>query len=332
MLGKNLRNNAHRIGRIAACAAALWLGCAPFTAQAAYPERPITLLVPFAPGGPTDIIARVLANAWSKMLGQNVVVDNRSGAAGNIGMGQAARATPDGYTLMLTSTAIAVNPALFKTLPYDPFKDFAPISELVAAPNVLVVKPDSGIKSIADLVAQAKADPKKFNYASPGAGTKSHLTGELLKLRAGIEMVHVPFRGAGPAAQAVIAGTVQVGAVAEGAAEPLIKNGQLRALAVTSAKRWFSLPEVPTMIESGYPNFVSDTFNALFAPAATPKEIIAYLAKQSKAAFEQPELREQARKAGFEVVAGTPEQLAARVKAEVPAARELAAKAGITPK
>lgn len=325
-----IADRARRIGWIVIGAAAV-LAVTPPVAQAAYPERTITLLVPFAPAGPTDIIARMLANAWQKMLGQSVVVDNRSGAAGNIGMGQAAHATPDGYTLMVTSTAIAVNTALFKTLPYDPFKDFAPISELVNAPNVLVVKPDSGINSIADLVKDAKANPKKYNYASPGAGTKSHLTGELLKLRADIEMVHVPFRGAGPAAQAVIAGTVQVGAVAEGAAEPLIKNGQLKALAVTSRKRWFSLPEVPTMIESGYPDFVSDTFNALFAPAATPKEIITYLAKQSKAAFEQPELRAQARKAGFEVVAGTPEELAARVKSEVPAARELAAKAGISP-
>ena len=144
-------------------------------------------------------------------------------------------------------------------------------------------------------------------------------------------MVHVPFRGAGPAAQAVLASTMQVGSVAEGAAEPLIKDGQLRALAVTSAKRWFSLPDVPTMIEAGYPGFVSDTFNALFAPAATPQDIVALLARQSKAAFERPEQREQARKAGFEVVAGTPEELAARVKAEVPAVRELAGKAGIKP-
>jgi tripartite-type tricarboxylate transporter receptor subunit TctC len=329
MLRRGSRSRV-RIGWAVACAA-LVLAFAP-GAQAAYPERPITLLVPFAPAGPTDIIARILANAWSHRLGQNVIVDNRSGAAGNIGMGQAAHATPDGYTLLLTSTAIAVNTALFKTLPYDPFKDFAPISELVNAPNVLVVKPDSDIHSIADLVKDAKANPSKYNYASPGVGTKSHLTGELLKLRAGINMVHVPFRGAGPAAQAVIAGTVQVGSVAEGAAEPLIKNGQLRALAVTSKARWFSLPDVPTMIESGYPDFVSDTFNALFAPAATPKDIVAFLAKESRAAFEQPEQREQARKAGFEVVAGTPEQLAARVKAEVPVARELASKAGIVAK
>jgi tripartite-type tricarboxylate transporter receptor subunit TctC len=299
--------------------------------RAAYPERPITLVVPFAPGGPTDIIARILSIALSQSLGQNVVVDNRGGAAGNIGMGQVARAAPDGYTLLLTSTAIAVNPALFKNLPYDPLKDFLPISELVNAPNVLVVRGDSDIKTVADLVAQAKANPAKFNYASPGAGTKSHLTGELLKLRAGIQMVHVPFRGAGPAAQAVLANTTQVGSVALAAAESLIKDGQLRALAVTSTKRWFSLPDVPTMIEAGFPDFVSDTFNALFAPAGTPPEIMAVLVRESRAAFQNPEAREQARKAGFEVVAGTPEQLTARVAAEIPAVRELVAKAGIKP-
>jgi tripartite-type tricarboxylate transporter receptor subunit TctC len=303
----------------------------PASALAAYPERPITLIVPFAPGGPTDIIARILATALSQTLGQNVIVDNRGGAAGNIGMGQAARATPDGYTLLLTSTAVAVNTALFKNLPYDPFKDFVPVSELVSAPNVLVVRPDAGIATIADLVARAKAEPAKFNYSSPGAGTKSHLTGEMLKLRAGIEMVHVPYRGAGPAAQAVLAGTTQIGSVALAAAESLIKSGQLRALAVTSTTRWFSLPDVPTMIEAGYPGFVSDTFNALLAPAGTPPQIVALLVKESRAAFARPEAREQAHRAGFEIVAGTPEQLAARITTEIAVVRELVTKAGIKP-
>ena len=326
----NARGDMRRIGLAAACAGIL--GCLVVPASAAaYPERPISVVVPFAPGGPTDIIARILSIAFSQSLGQQVIVDNRGGAAGNIGMGQVARATPDGYTLLLTSTAIAVNPALFKSLPYDPIKDFAPISELVNAPNVLVVRPDSGINTIADLVAQAKANPQKFNYSSPGAGTKSHLTGELLKLRAGIQMVHVPFRGAGPAAQAVLANTVQVGSVALAAAESLIKDGQLRALAVTSEKRWFSLPDIPTMIETGYPGFISDTFNALLAPANVPPDILALLVRESRAAFEKPEAREQARKAGFEVVAGTPEQLAARIKAEIPSVRELVEKAGIKP-
>jgi tripartite-type tricarboxylate transporter receptor subunit TctC len=300
-------------------------------AQAAYPERNITLIVPFAPGGPTDIIARILSTAFQKSLGQSVVVDNRGGAAGNIGMAAVARATPDGYTLLLTSTAIAVNPALFAHLPYDPFKDFAPISELVNAPNVIIVRADSGIASIADLVARAKDSPSAFNYSSPGVGTKSQLAAEQLKLRAGIQMVHVPYRGAGPATLAVLEGTVQVGSVALSAAEALIKDGKLTALAVTGAHRWFSLPEVPTMIEQGYPGFVSDTFNALFAPAGTPPDIVALLAKQSHAALTDSAAREQARLAGFEIVAGTPDELAARMAAEIPAVKELVEKIGIKP-
>ena len=318
---------ARRALHLVACAVAL-IAFGP-NAQAAWPERPITLIIPFAPGGPPDIIARILQTTLGQALGQQLIIDNRAGAAGNIAMGQVARAKADGYTLMLTTTAIAVNPALFKNLPYDSFRDFAPISELVNAPNVLVVHPNSGINSIAELVAQVKANPTKFNYSSPGAGTKSHLTGELLKLRAGIQMVHIPFRGAGPAAQAVLANTVQVGSVALAAAETLIQDGQLRALAVTSAKRWFSLPNVPTMIESGYPDFVSDTFNALFAPAGTPPEILSVLVRESRAAFLRPETRELARKAGFEIVAGTPEQLTARIASEIPAVRELVERAGI---
>ena len=300
-------------------------------ARAAYPERNITLIVPFAPGGPTDIIARIISAAFQKSLGQSVIVDNRGGAAGNIGMAAAARATPDGYTLLLTSTAIAVNPALFSKLGYDPFKDFAPISELVNAPNVVVVRPDSGIMTLADLVARAKASPSAFNYSSPGVGTKSHLTGEELKLRAAIQMTHVPYRGAGPAALAVLEGTTQVGSVALAAAESMIKSGQLRALAVTGAQRWFSLPDVPTMIESGYPGFVSDTFNALFAPAGTPAPVVAVLAKESQASLRTQEALQQAHNAGFEVVAGTPEQLTARLATEIPAVKELAARIGIKP-
>jgi tripartite-type tricarboxylate transporter receptor subunit TctC len=312
----------------AAFAALLCLGASDVRA---FPERNITLIVPFAPGGPTDIIARILSAAFQKSLGQSVIVDNRGGAAGNIGMSVAARAAPDGYTLLLTSTAIAVNPALFHNLGYDPFKDFAPISELVNAPNVVVVRSDSTIKSLADLVAQAKAKPASFNYSSPGVGTKSHLTGEELKLRAGIEMTHVPYRGAGPAALAVLEGTTQVGSVALAAAEALIKSGQLRALAVTGAERWFSLPEVPTMIESGYPGFISDTFNALFAPAGTPAPVVALLVKESQTALRTPEALDQARKAGFEVVAGSPEQLTARLAKEIPAVKELVGRIGIKP-
>ena len=209
--------------------------------------------MPFAAGGPTDIIARILAQSLSQSLGQSVIVDNRPGGGGNPGMALVARAIPDGHTLLLTSTAIAVNPGLFENLPYDPIKDFAPISELVNAPNVLFVKPDSGITSIADLIAKAKAEPTKYNYASPGVGTKSHLTGEQLKLRAGINIQHIPYRGGGPATQALVAGTVHLGSVALAPVEPLIKSGTVKALAVTGANRWWSLPDVPTMIEFGLP-------------------------------------------------------------------------------
>src|SRR5581483_7095962 len=194
-------------------AAVSWC-CGTSAAHAAYPERVITIIVPFGAGGPTDIIARIISVAFQKSLGQSVIIENRAGASGNIGMGIAARAAPDGYTLLLTSTAIAVNTALYKNLPYDPIKDFAPICELVNAPNVVFVKAESGINTLAELIARAKVAPGKFNYSSPGAGTKSHLTAEQLKLRAGIDMVHIPYRSGGPATMAVLEGTVNVGSVA----------------------------------------------------------------------------------------------------------------------
>lgn len=321
-----------RVRTVFVALAALMLSAAHAFAQLPnYPTRTITLVVPFAAGGPTDIIARIISNALAQALNANVIVDNRAGGGGNIGITYVARSAPDGHTLLLTSTAIAVNPALFENLPYDPFKDFVPISELVNAPNVIYVRPDSGIGSIADLVAKVKAEPDKFNYSSPGVGTKSHLSGELLKLRAGINMQHVPYRGGGPSVQAVVAGTVQVGSVALAPVEPLIKAGTIRALAVTGATRWWSLPEVPTMIESGYPGFVSDTFNALFAPAGTPKEIVDLLVKEARAAMQKPEAREAARRAGYEIVGGTPEQMTARLVAEIAGVKELVAKAGIKP-
>lgn len=323
------RGALRRMARSAAVCAAVLLGLPPGLAQAAYPERPVTLIVPFAPGGPTDIIARILGGVLSKKLGQQFVVDNRSGASGNIGLAAVARAKPDGYTLLVTSTAIAVNPALFTKLPYDPIKDFAPISELVNAPNVLIVRADSDIKTVADLIRQAKANPTKFSYAHPGAGTKSHLTGELLKLRADIDLVAVPYRGAGPAVSAVLEGTTPLGSVALASAEALIQGGKMRAIAVTSEKRWFSLPDVPTMIEAGFKGFVSDTFNAFLAPAGTPPDILALLVKESRAAFQTADVRALARKAGFEVVAGTPEQLMARIKDEIPAVRDLVKRSGM---
>ncbi len=300
-------------------------------ARAAFPDRAITLIVPFAAGGPTDIAARIISVAFQKSMGQSIIVENRGGAGGNIGMQMVARADPDGYTLLLTSTAIAVNPALSRNLGYDPIKDFAPISELVNQPNIIVVNTKSGIVSIADLVAKAKAAPGKFNYSSPGVGTKSHLAGEQLKLRAEIDLAHVPYRGAGPAALALLEGSVQVGSVGLSAAEALVRDGQLKALAVTGEKRWFSLPEVPTMIEAGYPGFVSDTFSALLAPAKTPQDVIDRLVKEAQAAMRTQEALQQAQRAGFQIVAGTPSQLANKIATEIPAVKELVARIGIKP-
>jgi tripartite-type tricarboxylate transporter receptor subunit TctC len=319
-----------RRGGLAVLAATLVvIGIHPAPARAEYPDRTIAIIVPFAPGGPTDIIARIVADALSKSLHQPVVIENKPGAAGNIGMALAARAKADGYTLLLTSTAIAVNPALDSHLTYDPIKDFAPISELVDSPNVLVVNANSGIKSVAGLVTRAKAAPGTFNYSSPGIGTKSNLTAEELKQRAGIQMTHVPYRGAGPAAVAVLDGTVQVGSVALPAADGMIKSGQLTALAVTGPERWPGLPDVPTMIEAGYPGFVSVTFSALFAPAGTPAEIIELVGKHARAALSTEKAKEQAHALGFTIVAGTPTELAERLKAEIPAVRSLVERAGL---
>ena len=233
--------------------AAVALAPAITQGQQAYPSRTVSMVVPFPAGGPNDIIARIVATGLQQALHQSVIIDNRGGAGGNLGIAYVARAAPDGYTLLFTSTAIAVNPGLFANLPYDPIKDFAPISEVVSAPNVLFVRPDSGITSIADLVARAKAEPDKFNYASPGVGTKSHLTGELFKLRSGVNIQHIPYRGGGPATQALVAGQVQLASVALAPVEPLIKSGTVRALAVTGAERWFSLPDIPTMVEFRLP-------------------------------------------------------------------------------
>jgi len=323
----------HRRTVFAALGAALIALVTPTLAlaQQAYPSRTITMVVPFPAGGPNDIIARIVAAGLQQSLQQNVIIDNRGGAGGNLGIAYVARANPDGYTLLFTSTAIAVNPGLFANLNYDPIKDFAPISEIVSAPNVLFVRPDSGITSIADLVAKAKAEPDKFNYASPGVGTKSHLTGELFKLRAGVGIQHIPYRGGGPATQALVAGQVQLASVALAPVEPLIKGGTVRALAITGAERWYSLPDVPTMIESGYPGFISDTFNAMFAPAGTPPEIVALLVKHVRELMQRPDVAEAARKYGYQIVAGTPEQMTARLTSEIAGVKELVARAGIKP-
>lgn len=300
-------------------------------AQGAYPTRPIRIIVPFAAGGPSDIMARILADALYPSLGQSIVIENRPGGGANIGIGLAARAEPDGYTLLVTTSAIVINPSLYKSIPFDPIKSFAPISDLAVSSQMLSVMPNFA-GSLAEFVAKAKAAPGKLNYSSPGLGTQAQLTVELLKLRAGIDIVHVPFNGGPPAVQALMTGTVQLVTNAVPTSEALARQGTIRAIAVSGERRWPSLPDVPTLIECGYPGFVTDTFAGLFAPASTPKPIVDKLAAAAREVMLKPDVVERARRAGFSVVGGGPDVLAARVQREVAFNRDIITRAGIEPR
>jgi tripartite-type tricarboxylate transporter receptor subunit TctC len=298
---------------------------------AGYPDHPVKITVPFAPGGPTDIMARILAKHLSERLHGSFIVENRPGAGGNIGAGAVAHAEPDGYTLLLTSSALVVNPGLYKRVPYDPYKDFAPIAELGTSPNVFLANPKAGINTLAELVAKAKAEPTALSYASPGIGTTPHLSGEKLKLDAGLKMIHVAYGGAGPAMQAVMAFTTPVACASLPPARPLIASGTLIALAVTGKTRWFDLPDVPTMLELGYKDFVTDTFQGFLAPTKTPREIVDSLAKTSLDILHDKAVADLLQADGFEVLANGPDGMKKRIDDEVPKWRDFVEKAGITP-
>jgi tripartite-type tricarboxylate transporter receptor subunit TctC len=313
-------------------AGALAVGATTFARSAAaagYPDRPVRIIAPFAAGGPSDLLSRLLSVKLGESLGGSFYVENRAGAGSNIGTSAAARAAPDGYTLLLTSSAFVLNPGLYKQVPYDPVKDFSPIAELVTSPNVFIATPASGITSMTELVAQAKAKPDALNYASAGIGTTPHLAGEWLKVIAGISITHVPFAGAGPALQAILSGTVPIACASLPGAHPHILSRDVRALAVTGSERWYDLPEVPTMIELGYKDFLSDTFHGILAPAGTPPEIVERLAAASLQALRQPAFHEHLRSLGFEVIGNGPDGLRRRIEQEVPRYRDLIIKAGI---
>jgi len=313
-------------------AIAIASGLEPGPAHAAsYPDHPVRIIVPFAPGGPTDIMARIVATHLGESIGGTFIVDNRPGAGGNIGIGLAAHAEADGYTLLITSSAYVVNPGLYAKIPYDPYNDFTPIAELGTSPNVILVDPKLGVNSIADLVARAKANPNELNYASPGIGTTPHLSAELFKIVAGINLTHVPYSGAGPAIQAILAGTTQVAFAALPPAHPHIESGALKALALTGERRWFDLPNVPTMIESGYKDFVSDTLQGFLAPAKTPPGVVDLLAAKSIEILKVEKTAEQLRNDGFEVIANGPAGMKKRIDVEVPKWRDIIVKAGIKP-
>jgi tripartite-type tricarboxylate transporter receptor subunit TctC len=292
-----------------------------FTATAmaqSYPNRPIRFVVPFAPGGSTDTLARTIGQKLTDALQQQVVVDNRSGANGNIGMEIVAHAAPDGYTILLGYIAnLGIGPGLYAKLPFDPVRDYAPITQLASSPNILAVHPSLPVKSLRELIAYAKTNPKKLNFASSGVGSIGHLTGELLNRSAGVDMVHVPYKGSGQAVIDLLGGQVQMMFSGMSSVMQHIKAGKLRALAVTGAQRSPAVPDVPTIAESGFPGFEATAWYGVLATAGTPKTIVDRLHDEIVRALALPDVKERLNNVGFELVGGTPDEFAAFIKSEI---------------
>jgi tripartite-type tricarboxylate transporter receptor subunit TctC len=299
-------------------------------ALAAYPDRTVRIVVANTPGGPSDIIARIMATALQEATSGTFIVENRGGGGGNIGMGMVARSEPDGYTILLATSAYAVNPSLFETLPYDPFKDFAAIAEVATSPNVFAVKPELGVSTIKEFVTLAKQDPDKYNVSTPPIGTTPQLQAELFKARTGLErMASVTHSGGGEALRALLSNTVQLSSGVLAPAHPHIKSGAIKGLAVTGAARWSDLPDIPTMLEEGYKDFVFETYTSLMAPAKTPPETVSWLESECLKVLQRQELRTKLVEAGFEVQAKDGKTHMARVAREVPMYREIISSAGI---
>ena len=276
------------------------------------------MIVAFPPGGGTDILGRMLAQRLGEMLGQNVVVENRGGAGGNLGTEAAARAAPDGYTILMGNVAPnAINVSLYRNLPFDPVADFAPVSLVAATPNVLVVHPSTAARTVKELIALAKARPGTLNFASAGNGSSSHLAGELFRVLAGAEIVHVPYKGAGPAMLDVLSGQVQLYFATLPAALPHVKSGKLAAVAVTSARRSPAVPDLPTVAESGVPGYEASTWYGVLAPARTPAGAIERLHGDIVRILAQPEFRERLQAQGFDLVGSSPEEFRAAIQSEI---------------
>jgi tripartite-type tricarboxylate transporter receptor subunit TctC len=322
--------------RIVTSAAALAAGVAApailriGTALAAYPDRPVRIVVANTPGGPSDIIARIMAAALQQATGGSFIVENKGGGGSNIGMGAVARSDPDGYTLLLATSAYSVNPGLYDALPYDPFRDFAAVCELATSPNVFAVKPDLGVATMKEFIALAKPNQDKFNVSTPPVGTTPQLEAEVLKVREGLpKMASIVFAGGGEALQALMSGTVQLSSGVLAPAHPHIKSGTIQALAVTGETRWHDLPDVPTMQEAGFEDFVFETYTAILAPAKTPPDIVAKLEKDTLALLAKPDLRDKLTQSGFQVQARTGKEHMARVAREVTMFRNIIEQAGI---
>jgi tripartite-type tricarboxylate transporter receptor subunit TctC len=286
-------------------------------ADRGYPNKPIRLILPRAPGGGTDIVARVLAQKLTEGLGQNVVVDNRPGAGGSIGSAMVARAAPDGYTLLLETTSITMSPSFYPHLPYDVIGDLAPVSLVVTVPNILYVSSSLGVNSVKDLIALAKSKPNALNYASPGNGSIGHLVAELFKMGARLQITHIPYHSAGPALTSVLSGQTQMMFAAPGGVVEHVRAGRIRALAIASPKRDPSLSDIPTFAEAGVPAIEADGWYGMFTTRGTPQGIIDKLNKEFVRIAQLRDVRERFAAYGFGVVSSTPQEFGAIVKADV---------------
>ena len=296
-------------------AAAIFFGASAY----AFPDKPVRFVVGFTPGGPSDILARAVGQKLAERWKQQVVVENRPGAGGNIAAAEVAKAAPDGHTWLLGNNSIlATNAALYRSLPYDPVRDFAPVALLAVQPNILVVHPNLPVRSVGELVKYLKANPGSLNYGSSGAGAAAHLAAELFKTMAGVEMVHVPYKGAQPALTDLIAGQVQLMFATSASVLPYVKAGRLRALAVTTAQRSPSVPDLPTVAEAGLAGFEATTWHGVVVPAATPPLLIERMNVDLNAVLRESELRDRLSSLGAEVVVGTPREFADYIAQEIP--------------
>jgi tripartite-type tricarboxylate transporter receptor subunit TctC len=300
-----------------AIGAALMAASAGHAQEAGYPNHPVRIIVPFAAGGPPDVIARIVAQKLSERWGEQVYVEDHPGAGGNTGTATAARAAPDGYTLYMMSTGFMVNPSLYAKVPYDPIKDFVPVTLAATSPNILFVNPMVPAHSVKELIALIKSSPGTYSYAQPSTGSTPHLSGELLKLQYGLDLVTVPFNGASLAVNSTIAGHTPIAFTALPPAIANIREGNLRGLAVTAAKRSPALPDVPTMAEAGIPDQEAETINGLLVPAGTPEEIVARINRDTVEALSLPDVKERLSALGFEPAVTTPAEFGARIKSEI---------------
>ncbi len=312
---------------------ALGFACSLATPLAAladsYPERPIKFVVPYPPGGGTDVVARIVQPRLQAVLGQSIVIENKGGAGGSLGTDVVSKAAPDGYTVLFTLSSHTINPAIFPKLPYDTLKDFEPVGTVASLPQLLAANPGVPVRTVADVVAQAKAAPDKFSFASVGNGSPGHLAGELMVIRTGAQMVHIPYRGGGPAVTDVMGGQVPLLWVSIPAAAQQVKAGKLRALAVSTLKRSPAFPDVPTMQEAGVADFEVDSWYAMLVPAKTPRAVIDKLNKALNTVLAEPAVRNQLLEQGADAVGGTPEALGKVIAAELPKWAKLAKDANI---